>query len=992
MNRVVLFSVVLAACSSFCRAAVEDPNTVLILVNDQSPAETGTGGLGASVFVGQHYAQKRGIPSSNILHLNIPVGGNNNAFDAEFMTFASFDALIRQPIKTFLQNSGLKNQIKFIVPTYGIPSALLGPPVLLPAARPESFPLDGFSIDSFLASMYAGSDDLFITNPYAISFASYARAHFRSWTNPQGWPMYLVTRLDGPSAVIASALVDKAMQAEASLSFTSGKGYFDWQHNDNSTVDQTMKRAYDLSVSRSFPSVLNDQTVTGTLLTSAPNTLWAWGWYSSNNTCGCYSFVNGAVGAQLTSYTANRIRVMGTGTWVPEWLNAGITATWGATGEPYSSGYAKGDNLLNHFWYGYNFAESAYLASPGLNWMMVFVGDPLYSPPLFNTAVSSPSIPRVSVSGTKTGQFYSGKLTASISLPTSPAVAGVTFLVEGYSIADEDKTAPYSVTVDTDSDWNGPLSVTAYIRYANTQTLVSDPVAIIVYNPTASAAFVALDSATQGRWKAKYGVDGYSIASDSTQNPPYVTPGQNGTAYTWDPSPTDVRALQRGVGTGKIASTWYSFTPFSVDLPFTDTAVHQVAIYMVDWDGYGPRKQTVEVLDTNNTVLDSRVITNFGGGQYLVWNLSGHVKIQATPIGSNAVISGVFFGVGGTSTPPVTPTSAASFVALDSATQGGWKTKYGVDGFSIASDATQNPSYVTPLQNGTAYTWDPAATDVRALQRGTGTSKIASTWYSFASFFIDLPFTDTSAHQVAIYMVDWDAYGPRKQTVDVLDANDNVLDSRVISNFGGGQYLVWNLTGHVKIRATPNSSNAVISGIFFGLGGPSAPVTPPTSLASFVVLDKATQGAWKAKYGVEGFSIAADSTQNPSYVTPSQNGTIYTWDPAATDVRALQRGTGTGKIASTWYSFTPFAIDLPFTDTATHQVAIYMVDWDGYGPRNQTVEILDANNNVLDSRAITSFGGGQYLVWNLTGPVKIRATPNGSNAVISGVFFGLGAP
>ena len=54
------------------------------------------------------------------------------------------------------------------------------------------------------------------------------------------------------------------------------------------------------------------------------------------------------------------------GGWVPLWLNAGISATWGATTEPYTSGYANGDGLFNKFWSGYNFGESAYMATPYL--------------------------------------------------------------------------------------------------------------------------------------------------------------------------------------------------------------------------------------------------------------------------------------------------------------------------------------------------------------------------------------------------------------------------------------------------------------------------------------------------------------------------------------------------------------------------------------------------------------------------------------------------
>src|SRR5260370_13375350 len=126
--------------------------------------------------------------------------------------------------------------------------------------------------------------------------------------------------------------------------------------------------AYKLAVAQGLRAVLNDQSISGDMIHSAPQALWAWGWYSGPTDWDGYEFVNGAVGAQLSSYTANNIRYIGTpGTWVPLWLLAGITASWGATGEPDTSGHAHGAHLLNHFWKGYKFAESTYLASPAQN-------------------------------------------------------------------------------------------------------------------------------------------------------------------------------------------------------------------------------------------------------------------------------------------------------------------------------------------------------------------------------------------------------------------------------------------------------------------------------------------------------------------------------------------------------------------------------------------------------------------------------------------------
>ena len=55
-------------------AAHPEASTVLILVNDAVPPQAGTGAKGASVFVGEYYAEQRGVPASQILHLNIPLG------------------------------------------------------------------------------------------------------------------------------------------------------------------------------------------------------------------------------------------------------------------------------------------------------------------------------------------------------------------------------------------------------------------------------------------------------------------------------------------------------------------------------------------------------------------------------------------------------------------------------------------------------------------------------------------------------------------------------------------------------------------------------------------------------------------------------------------------------------------------------------------------------------------------------------------------------
>ncbi len=241
---------------------------------------------------------------------------------------------------------------------------------------------------------------------------------------------------------------------------------------------------------------------------------------------------------------------------------------------------------------------------------------------------------------------------------------------------------------------------------------------------------------------------------------------------------------------------------------------------------------------------------------------------------------------------------------------------------------------------------------------------------------------------MALYLLDWDSYlGGRSERVDILDGNNTLLDSRSVSGFANGQYLVWNLSGHVIVRITNLHGNAVVSGLLFGAGPPTA-----GGAATFVKTDTTTSGTWKGVYGADGSNIITDSANYPAYVTatPSGNST-YTWAASTSDTPGMQKGSSaTDRIAACWYSWDSFSIDLRFNDSSTHQVALYLLDWDNYiGGRSERVDILDANNTLLDSRSVSGFANGRYLVWNLSGHVIVRITNLNaiSNVVVSGILF-----
>jgi len=164
-----------------------------------------------------------------------------------------------------------------------------------------------------------------------------------------------------------------------------------------------------------------------------------------------------------------------------------------------------------------------------------------------------------------------------------------------------------------------------------------------------SAAFLGTDTTTQGNWQGKYGADGYFIGNTNYQSIPgyaVFTP-ENELGFTWASTTADPRALVIPGGSGGIASCWYNNPTFSFDINITDGNSHQIALYTLDWDS-GGRTETIQIVDANNpnSVLSTQSISGFSGGIYLLWTISGQVKINVTmTAGANAVVSGIFFGI-----------------------------------------------------------------------------------------------------------------------------------------------------------------------------------------------------------------------------------------------------------------------------------------------------------------------------------------------------------
>lgn len=192
-----------------------------------------------------------------------------------------------------------------------------------------------------------------------------------------------------------------------------------------------------------------------------------------------------------------------------------------------------------------------------------------------------------------------------------------------------------------------------------------------------------------------------------------------------------------------------------------------------------------------------------------------------------------------------------------------------------------------------------------------------------------------------------------------------------------------------------------------------APPPPPTVQAAFVKVDTTTGGSWSGKYGGQGYILAPNNAEHPTYtnipgylIVSITSASLYIWSDGTTDPRALQKppgAAGTGRIAACWFTNAgpSFTIDIGVTDGATHRLALYLLDWDGYGSPHGRVESIKAVNattgKVLDSRTVgqpngdtnanDQFRNGKYLVWLVRGRVRFTVTNLNSNAVVSGIFF-----
>ncbi|PWU05566.1 MAG: hypothetical protein C5B51_14165 [Terriglobia bacterium] len=974
------------------RAQTAHPE-VLVVYNSQQPD---------SLNVANHYLAQRNIPSSNLCAIAPP--------STDRLALSDYTTYVQTPIQNCLQTVGT-TRILYIVLSYLTPFTI--------AAGPSGTS----SLDSYVADIWNQyANQPFLVSPTALQpyyadsqsqgnvYAAFqAFSAYRAL--PQSLLIYSVWRLDGPSAAIASALVDQAIYAE-SKGGAVGQACLDGRSGDVTQAPDASYLAGDWDLHQAanllgLAGIAVVEDVNGAEFGTAPapltcpNTAFYSGWYSYNNYNDAFQWQAGSVGWHLDSASALTLR--SGSSWVPNALARGIAVTSGSVDEPYLDGLVRPGGTFRNLLEGASVGDAFLRNTRWLKWEVLNVGDPLYRPFPSGKPPFQPPQPVNSFQLSPRELVGGKRSTATIRLSAPAPAGGLIFTLTG--TAGSAATIPTSVTVPggaTTATFNAtttavtasqtPVITASSPSLTLRNTLVIDPLlASLVPSTTTASAGLPITATVVLNGQAPAGGAVVTLATDNPNAaipPPSVTVPAGAVMATFTISTRIVTTATTANITGSYGGATVGFSlsvvPALASLNVSPAIVNpgqgtSLGVFLASPAPQGGA--TVQLVSSDPGSLSVPATISVPAGSIYG---NGYATTSPTAPGGNITITATYAGSTLTATVTVIGTSsgAATFIKMDAATMGNWKTAYGAEGYNVLGDTASYPAYASVVPGGQLFwTWTSSTNDIRALQKAAGTDRAAAAWYAGTSFTIDINLSDGKAHQVAVYCLDWDGAG-RAQTIDVMDGSGNVLDSRNVAAFTNGQYLSWTISGHVIFRITRTAGiNAVVSGLFFG--GPTA-----AGAAAFVKTDSTTMGSWRGVYGADGFNVLGDVASYPAYAAVAAAGQLFwTWAASTNDVRALQKGAASDRVAATWYGATSFTIDVNVADGNTHQVALYCLDWDSTA-RAQTIDVLDAAGNVLDSRGAAAFNNGQYLVWNINGHVTFRVTRTaGANAVISGVFF-----
>ena len=241
------------------------------------------------------------------------------------------------------------------------------------------------SLDSELSLLWWNRGDYPVTwrhpNPFHHTFAAAQKPTIRE---P---PVLMVSRLDAPTAELATKLVDRAIEAEThglnGTIYLDAQGIPAKEHPDTYTkYDQSLQALHRfLGEQSAYRSTLENTAARFDRPGQAPDVAFYVGWYRLRHYEDAFTFQPGAIGYHMASAEAVSLHQAGETGWCKNALEHGITATLGSVGEPYLDAFPEPLEFTALLMTGqYSLVEAYSLTSRWLSWRMVLIGDPLYNP------------------------------------------------------------------------------------------------------------------------------------------------------------------------------------------------------------------------------------------------------------------------------------------------------------------------------------------------------------------------------------------------------------------------------------------------------------------------------------------------------------------------------------------------------------------------------------------------------------------------------------
>ncbi|MBN1336445.1 MAG: TIGR03790 family protein [Deltaproteobacteria bacterium] len=336
--------------------------------------------------VAEAYAALRDVPASNLCA--VPYADPTTLAGADLESFVD-------TLGACLEAVG--DHVQYLAPVYGVPYKVSDRIEDLAGGRNATVSLDALLVYGTRAPDFdevdwnplwqEGSSREGDYDPY-VPFPTLQETLYED----EG-TLYLVTRLDGADADEALSVVDRAGVARdlAEAGTLEGIVYVDARWTDEPSSDgfgsyesgdwNLWGTRYVFEDAGLYEVVFDNHEAefgTDPAPTTCPDALYYAGWYSYYHYNDAFTWMPGAIGGHLDSCSACSLRDHTT--WSSAALGRGITATFGAVGEPYVAGMPEYDQFFLYLLQGANYAEAAYESTCVARWMMVWVGDPLYRP------------------------------------------------------------------------------------------------------------------------------------------------------------------------------------------------------------------------------------------------------------------------------------------------------------------------------------------------------------------------------------------------------------------------------------------------------------------------------------------------------------------------------------------------------------------------------------------------------------------------------------